>query len=284
MNKRVCIVMPAYNEAANLRVLLPLILREAENIPTHELHIVVVDDSSPDGTASVVSEWALQDPRIHLLSGEKKAGLGEAYKRGIAYALASLKPELIIQMDADLQHDPALLPLFVSLPQYGFTLVIGSRFAAGAGKPALSLRRRLISRMGTILVRMAAGLPPLTDCTSGYRCINSDELARCDLQSLATRGYSFQSSLLSELIRNGARVVEIPIIFRPRATGLSKLGWDDQIEFLSNLGRLCLRRMQRAGVRGASSDAFASQHVDTLGEDLIREAPESEDLAREANK
>ncbi len=284
MNKRVCIVMPTYNEAANLRVLLPLILGEAENIPTHDLHVVVVDDCSPDGTASVVSEWALQDPRIHLLSGEEKLGLGEAYKRGIAYALASLKPELIIQMDADLQHDPALLPLFVSLTQYGFTLVIGSRFAAGAGKPALSFRRRLISRVGTILVRIAAGLPPLTDCTSGYRCINADELAHCDLKSPATRGYSFQSSLLSELVRNGARVVEIPIIFGPRASGLSKLGWHDQIEFLSNLGRLWLRRMQLAKPRPVPSDEFAPAKADTLGRDPSPNAPDGDDLAREANK
>jgi dolichol-phosphate mannosyltransferase len=284
MNKRVCIVMPTYNEAANMRVLLPLILREAENIPAHDLHIVVVDDSSPDGTASVVSEWALRDPRIHLLGGEEKVGLGEAYKRGIAYAIATLEPELIIQMDADLQHDPALLPLFVSLTQYGFTLVIGSRFAAGAGKPALSLRRRLISRAGTILVRIAAGLPPLTDCTSGYRCINADELARCDLKSLATRGYSFQSSLLSELVRNGARVVEIPIVFGLRAGGLSKLGWQDQIEFLSNLGRLWLRRMQVAEPRNVPGDEFAPLNVDTRGKNPGLDEPDGDDLAREANK
>ena len=116
-------------------------------IPTHELHVLVVDDNSPDGTGSMVGEWVKENPQIHLVSGDK-VGLGDAYKRGIAHAIATLDPELIIQMDADQQHDPRLLPLFINLTEYGFTLVIGSRFAPGAGRPALSLRRRLISLIG----------------------------------------------------------------------------------------------------------------------------------------
>jgi dolichol-phosphate mannosyltransferase len=243
MNKRACIVMPTYNEAANLRELMPRILLEAEKIPTHELHVLVVDDKSPDGTRSMVAEWAKENPRIHLLSGDK-VGLGEAYKRGIAHAIAILGSELVIQMDADQQPDPSLLPLIVSLTQYGFTLVIGSRFAPGAGKPALSFRRRLLSLVGTLLVRFAAGLPRLHDCTSGYRCIRADLLMQCDFRTLATQGYSFQSSLLSELIRNGARVVEIPILFGPRAYRTSKLRLKDQIEFVTNLGWLWLRRVR----------------------------------------
>jgi dolichol-phosphate mannosyltransferase len=234
--------MPTYNEAANVRELLPKILREADKIPSHELHLLVVDDKSPDGTAALVSEWMQQDPRIHLLSGDKK-GLGEAYQRGFAYAIETIKPDLIIQMDADQQHDPALLPLFVNLTQYGFTLVIGSRFAPGSGNPALSFRRRVLSGMATILVRSAAGLPRLYDCTSGYRCISVDLLMRCNLRGLSTRGYSFQSSLLSELFRNRAQVIEIPIVFGPRAHGTSKLQMTDQVEFLANIGRLWLRRV-----------------------------------------
>jgi dolichol-phosphate mannosyltransferase len=236
--------MPTYNEAANLPELFPRIFDQAERIRTHELHVLIVDDNSPDGTATVVAQWMKDNPRIHLLRGKKK-GLGDAYKRGIAHAMATLDPELILQMDADQQHDPTLLPLFVSLTQYGFSLVIGSRFAPGAGKPALSFRRRLISRLGTVLVRLAAGLPRLHDCTSGYRCIRAGLIAKCNLGLLATRGYSFQSSLLSELIRNDARVVEIPILFAPRAHGTSKLSLSDQIEFLTNLGRLWRNRFRR---------------------------------------
>lgn len=243
MKEIACIVMPTYNEAANLAELLPQIFEQAERIHTHELHILIVDDNSPDGTAAFVSQLMKENPRIHLLRGEKK-GLGDAYKRGIAYAIATLDPELVLQMDADHQHDPSLLPLFISLTQYGFTLIIGSRFAPGAGEPALSFRRRLISRLGTVLVRLAAGLPRLHDCTSGYRCIRADLITKCDLGQPATRGYSFQSSFLSELFRNGARVVEIPIIFAPRAHGLSKLSLSDQIEFVTNLAQLWRNRFR----------------------------------------
>ena len=243
MNKIACIVMPTYNEAANLVELFPKIFEQQARIPTHEVHVLVVDDNSPDGTAVVVTEWMKQNPRIHLLRGQKN-GLGEAYKRGIAHAIKSLDPELVLQMDADQQHDPTLIPLFVALAGYGFSVVIGSRFAPGSGKPALSFRRRVISRLGTILVRLAAGLPRLHDCTSGYRCIRADLISRCDIELLATRGYSFQSSLLLELLRHGGRVIEIPILFAPRLHGISKLSLNDQIAFLSNLGRLWLSRLR----------------------------------------
>ena len=106
--KRACIVVSTHNEAANLRGHLPRILQVAGQITTHELHILIVDDSSPGGTALLVAEWAKKEPRLHLSSG-KKVGLGEAYKRGIAFAFANLNPDLIIQMDADQQRDPALL-------------------------------------------------------------------------------------------------------------------------------------------------------------------------------
>ncbi len=243
MNKIACIVMPTYNEAANLPELLPTIFEQQARIPTHELHVLVVDDNSPDGTGTIVAEWMRNNPRLHLLSGVRR-GLGEAYKRGIAHAITSLDPDLILQMDADQQHDPRLIPLFIAIAGYGYTVVIGSRFAPGAAKPALTFRRRLISRLGTILVRLAAGLPRLHDCTSGYRCIQADLIAKCDLGPLATRGYSFQSSLLTELLRNGGRVVEIPMLFAPRVHGISKLSLNDQVEFLTNLGRLWLSRFR----------------------------------------
>jgi len=245
MKKIACIVMPTYNEAANLAELFPRIFEQQARIPTHDVHVLVVDDNSPDGTAVVVAEWTKQNPRIHLLVSEQKGGLGEAYKRGISHAIKSLDPELILQMDGDQQHDPALIPLFVALTGHGFSVVIGSRFAPGAGKPALSFRRRVISRLGTILVRLAAGMPRLHDCTSGYRCIRADLISKCDIGLLATRGYSFQSSLLFELLRNGGRVIEIPILFAPRVHGVSKLSLNDQIAFLTNLGRLGLSRFRR---------------------------------------
>jgi len=118
MRGMACTVMPMYNEAANLTEQFPRIFDRAERNATHELHVLIVDDNSPDGTASVVVKWMNENPHIHLLS-EGKRGFGEAYKRGMARAIATLDPESVLQMDADQQHDPSRLRLLVSLTQYG---------------------------------------------------------------------------------------------------------------------------------------------------------------------
>src|SRR5919205_2029142 len=124
--KRACIVLPTYNEAENVRVLLPSIFAVAARIRTHEVHVLVVDDASPDGTQDVVRRLMEREPRLHLVSGRKQ-GLGVAYQRGFAHALATLDPEFVVQMDADLQHPPSLLPLFLDLASHGYSVVIGSR-------------------------------------------------------------------------------------------------------------------------------------------------------------
>ncbi|MGV7223150.1 MAG: glycosyltransferase [Nitrospinales bacterium] len=232
-----CIVLPTYNEADNISVIIPKIFKQQKRIESHELHVLVVDDNSPDGTRYVVEDLIPNYPGLHLITGPKQ-GLGEAYKRGMAWAIDNINPDLIFEMDADLQHDPDLIPLFITLTSYGFSLVIGSRFAPGGSTPDFSFRRRLISRIGNWLIRFLGGIPRITDCTSGYRCIKAELIRKCDLSYLSTRGYSFQSSLLCELIRNGARVVEIPIIFLDRKIGESKLSLRDQIEFLLNIPRL----------------------------------------------
>lgn len=237
MNKIACVCLPTYNEAANVKIVIPRIFQQAIKIPTHDLHVTVVDANSPDGTATVVRELMDGYPNLHLLTAEKR-GLGDAYKRGMAYALTQLQADLIFEMDADLQHDAALLPSFTNLANDGFGLVIGSRFITGGSVLNFPWHRKLISLLGTRLVRLFGRLEPLTDCTSGYRCIRADLLAKCDLSGLATRGYSFQSALLCELIRNGARVVEVPIVFHERAQGESKLSLRDQTEFLLNLFKL----------------------------------------------
>jgi len=239
-----CVILPAYQEAGNIKILIPNIFKQAESIETHELHIVVVDDNSPDGTADLIGEMMRTHGNLHLLTGERR-GLGEAYKRGMAYALAHLNPHLIFQMDADFQHDPSLLPLFTALANYGFSLVIGSRFVVGGSTPNFPWHRRWVSILGTRLVRWFGGLPPLADCTSGYRCIRADLLARCDFKTLPARGYSFQSLLLFELMRNGARVIEVPILFGERKQGESKLSLRDKIEFLVELVRLRYKRARR---------------------------------------
>jgi len=238
------IVLPAYNEAQNLSVLIPRIMDQQDRVTTHWLHVLVVDDNSPDGSGEVVRELKKQFDTLHLITGEKK-GLGDAYRRGFDYAMKTLNPDLIFQMDADLQHDPDLIPRFVTLAGQGYSLVIGSRFVPGGGTPGFNARRLMLSRLGNWLLRTVAGLSPIRDCSSGYRCIQADLLARCDLSSFSAHGYSFLSSLLNELVRNGARVIETPIIFKARIHGTSKLSFKDQMEFIVNLFRIRLKNVLR---------------------------------------
>jgi len=239
--KVACIVLPTYNESENIKILLPQIFEQANRITSHELHVLVVDDNSPDGTADVVRKMQDRIPHLHIITGKKK-GLGDAYKRGFAHALAELDPDLILQMDADLQHSPELLPLMIDLQGYDFTFVIGSRFVFGGSTPNFSFKRRTMSLVGNWLLRNMSGMPAIKDCTSGFRCIKAELLRCCDLDGLYTKGYSFQSSLLFELVRNGAKVIEIPITFPDRIKGESKLGLADQIEFLANLLRIRFRK------------------------------------------
>lgn len=237
MSNIACVVLPTYNEAENVIVLLPEIFAQAEKIKTHDLHVLVVDDSSPDGTAGIVKQFQNDYKNLHLISG-KKEGLGEAYKRGMKHAIKELNSEIIFEMDADLQHDPKLIPFFITLYNNGFTLVIGSRFAPGGSTPNFGLYRKFLSFFGNWLIRFFGGLPRLHDCTSGYRLIKTDLIEKCDLKNLSTRGYSFQTSLLFELLRNGAKVLEIPITFPDRQHGVSKLSFQDQYEFIINLAKI----------------------------------------------
>lgn len=249
-----CIVLPTLNEAENVSQLLPRIFSQSDAIASHELHVLVVDSKSLDGTAERVQEAMRRYPRLHLVNCDRR-GLGEAYKLGIAHAIQRLEPHLILQMDADLQHDPEVLPQMIGLTNDGYDVVIGSRFAPGGAIPGFPWHRKLISLAGTRLVRWFGGIPPIGDCTSGYRAIRASLIPHCDLEHLSTRGYSFQSSLLCELLRNGARLVEIPIVFADRQHGESKLSLRDQWEFLVNLFRLRLRRPARRPGRGATSSS-----------------------------
>jgi len=237
MKKIACIVLPTYNEAENVIVLIPEIFKQAKKIDSHELHVLVVDDNSPDGTAGIIQQFQSDYPHLHLISG-KKEGLGEAYKRGMKHAIEELNSEILFEMDADLQHDPNLIPLFITLYNNGFSLVIGSRFAPGGSTPNFDLYRKFLSAFGNWLIRFFAGFPRLHDCTSGYRLIESEIIQKCDMKNLSTRGYSFQTSLLFELLRNGAKVLEIPITFPDRKHGESKLRLQDQFEFLVNLVKI----------------------------------------------
>jgi dolichol-phosphate mannosyltransferase len=181
-----------------------------------------------------------KNPYLLLVTGNK-VGLGDAYKRGISFAMSTFKPDLLLQMDADGQHDPTLIPKFINLANDGFSLVIGSRYVPGGSTPDFSYWRKFLSIVGNFLIRHLGKASNVQDCTSGFRCIKANLLPKCNMDGLSTRGYSFQSLLVCELIRNGAKPIEVPIIFKDRVKGKSKLTLRDQIEFLVSITKITYR-------------------------------------------
>ena len=239
-NLKICFVLPTYNEEENIENIIKQILEKAVHQNANTFSILVVDDNSSDDTQSIVKRLISLNQNIHLISGQKK-GLGDAYKRGFAFALDDLNADLIFQMDSDGQHDASLIPNFINHIEEGKDVIIGSRFIEGGTTPDFSFYRLLMSKVGNLLVRYVGGITQVRDCTSGYRAIRASYLKELDFSYLSTRGYSFQSSLICDLAWRGADIFEIPIEFSSRKGGDSKLALRDQIEFLLNIPRLGFR-------------------------------------------
>ena len=243
VNQKICFVLPTYNEEENIENIIELIIQESHNQSKSVFSILVVDDNSSDQTQDIVKRVIDSANNVYLISGQKK-GLGDAYKRGFVFAIDSLEADVIFQMDADGQHDTALIPQFLNAIEEGRDVVIGSRYVAGGSLPDFSMFRLLISKIGNLLVRYIGGVIHIKDCTSGYRAIKTSYLKDLNFGYLSTRGYSFQSSLICDLAWRGADILEIPIAFTSRKGGDSKLSLRDQIEFLLNIPKLGFRNME----------------------------------------
>jgi dolichol-phosphate mannosyltransferase len=227
---RIVLILPTYNERGNIGRLIEA-LQGVFRALRHEMHVLVVDDNSPDGTAEVVREWQQRVERVHLLQGEKR-GLGAAYVRGMRHALETLQAEAVFEMDADFSHQPTDVPRLIEALERGADFVIGSRYVAGGSIPReWGLHRRLNSRCGNLVARYVAGLYRIRDCTAGFRAIRAAVLRDIELEELRVQGYAFQIALLHAAVAGGARVVELPVDFVERTVGESKLGLRDIIEF-----------------------------------------------------
>jgi dolichol-phosphate mannosyltransferase len=225
--ERACIIIPTYNEAENIEPLLKALFEEFKKID-EEMHVLVVDDSSPDGTAKVVKRYTRRK-NVHLLVRKHKEGLGKAYMAGFQWAKRH-RMDIVFEMDADFSHNPKELWRFLSqMKNHDF--VIGSRYIGPGHVLDWSWDRRIVSWGGNALARYIAGIP-VNDCTSGYRCISMKVIKKIDMKNIHTKGYAFQISLLKRAIKAGARIKEIPIVFRDRRRGKSKLGKGQFFEFL----------------------------------------------------
>jgi dolichol-phosphate mannosyltransferase len=214
----ICVVVPTYNERENLAQIAKAILAA---LPAGR--ILVVDDGSPDGTGELADELAAADARISVSHRTTKEGLGAAYRAGFRAALTDPATTTIAQMDCDFSHDPADLPRLVAPVASGVAdLVLGSRYVPGGTTPGWRRRRRLISRGGGWYARTVLGLP-YRDLTGGFKVWARHTLAAIDLDAGYASGYGFQIEMTWRAHQNGARIRELPITFRERIAGASKM-------------------------------------------------------------
>jgi dolichol-phosphate mannosyltransferase len=213
------LILPTYNEAQNLEAMVEAALprlSEAGVTPT----ILVVDDASPDGTGAIADRLAADTPVVRVLHRPRKDGLGRAYLAGFAEALAG-GADLILQMDCDFSHDPADLPRLIAAAGAA-DVVLGSRYVPGGGVENWALRRRIQSRGGCLYARLILGVP-VQDLTGGFKCWRREALERLDLDGVDAHGYGFQIEMTYRAIRAGLTVTEVPIVFRERREGQSKM-------------------------------------------------------------
>lgn len=216
--ERLVVLLPTYNEIDNLEAIIGAISAAQ---PTSAM--CVIDDHSPDGTGVLAEQMARRDPRLHVLRRPGKAGLGRAYLHGFRWALAH--PDRfthVVQMDADLSHDPGYLSDLLQACRDGADVALGSRYVHGGGITGWRWDRRMLSRGGSLYARWVLGVD-VCDLTGGYKCFTRAALERLDLDAIHTVGYGFQIEVTFRSLLAGSNVVEVPIIFPDRVRGVSKM-------------------------------------------------------------
>jgi dolichol-phosphate mannosyltransferase len=210
------LVLPTYNEAENLEA---FVEAARAKLPA-SARVLIVDDSSPDGTGEIADALSARHENVEVLHRARKEGLGPAYVDGFRHALAA-GAGLILEMDSDFSHDPAYLPRLLEAAQRA-DVVLGSRYVPGGGVSDWGPLRRTISRGGSAYARLLLGVD-VQDLTGGFKCFRREVLEAIDLDSIQARGYAFQVEMTYRAIRRGFKVVEVPIVFRDRRAGDSKM-------------------------------------------------------------
>ncbi|MGB8860491.1 MAG: polyprenol monophosphomannose synthase [Ilumatobacteraceae bacterium] len=213
---RATVVIPTYNEIENIERVIREVLAAAPDV-----QILVVDDASPDGTADAAEALGRELGHVEVMRRTEKSGLGNAYRAGLRRAIDG-GAEICVQMDADLSHDPSVLPALLANIEHGADLAIGSRYVPGGRTVNWPSRRRMLSRWGN---RYAAGVLGLAvnDATAGYRAYSSAGLERMDFESVKADGYGFQVEMTYRMVSSGGKIVEFPISFQDRTEGVSKM-------------------------------------------------------------
>ena len=221
---RCIVVVPTYNEAENLPLLVPEILAQDPR-----LEILIVDDDSPDGTGQIADRLVEAENRVHVLHRDGKQGLGPAYRAGLKRAL-ELGADFVIQMDADFSHPPSSLPQLLDEIE-SHDVVLGSRYLNGITVVNWPIERILISWFGNVYARRISGLP-VSDTTGGFRCIRRELLEKMGFERIHANGYAFQIEMNYRFVKQGARIKEVPFFFVDRTRGTSKLNFRIGLEAL----------------------------------------------------
>jgi dolichol-phosphate mannosyltransferase len=221
---RTLVVIPTYDEAENLPLIVPRVLEQHPDI-----EVLIVDDSSPDGTGKLAGEMAQSEPRVHVLHRAEKQGLGPAYRAGLQHAL-DLGADYIIQMDADFSHPPEVLPEMIA-GMDDHDIVLGSRYLNGITVVNWPIERILLSYFGNVYAKKVTGLP-VSDTTGGFRCIRRELLECMGFERIRSNGYAFQIEMNYRFVKYGARIKEIPFFFLDRTRGTSKLNFRIGLEAL----------------------------------------------------
>jgi len=229
------VIVPTYNELENIPKLIPIVLSQDESI-----HILIVDDGSPDGTGAFVNNEMMKNDRIHLLEREKKMGLGTAYIAGFKYALQN-NYDFIFEMDADFSHDPNELKNFLIAIKEN-DLVLGSRYINGVRVLNWPMARLLLSFFASVYTRIITGMP-IKDATGGFKCFRRKVLEAIDLDKVKSNGYSFQIEMTFKAFCKGFKIKEIPIIFSDRVKGKSKMSKKIVREAVTMVWKLRLQHM-----------------------------------------
>jgi dolichol-phosphate mannosyltransferase len=237
---RLLVCLPTYNERENLE---PMVRRLTEVATEHglDLGVLVIDDSSPDGTGELADRLAAELPLLSVLHRPKKEGLGPAYLAGFRRALET-DAELIAEVDCDFSHDPADLPRLVAATEAA-DLALGSRYVEGGGTRNWGLGRRAVSRFGSLYARLLLGVG-IRDLTGGFKVFRRGVLETIGLDRITTKGYAFQIETTYRAIRAGYRVVEVPIVFSEREAGGSKMSRGIVLEAMAKVPELRLRALR----------------------------------------
>lgn len=225
--KRAVVIIPTYNERENIARVIPRLLDVFKQVRGWEMHILVVDDTSPDKTYEVVEQLTKKHTQVHLLLNKQKSGLGGAYLKGMDYAFHQLKADAVFEFDADLSHDPEKVPAMLAQLDNGYDMVLGSRYIPGGGIPSdWGLHRKFLSVVGNIIIMTVLTDFRIRDWTTGYRAITKSvyEAVVPEMKSERFSGYTFQIGFLHKAVRKGFKITEVPFQFVDRTEGHSKLG------------------------------------------------------------